>query len=276
MKIYPKLNEAGIIQVDDNNLPVFIFEEKDGSKDEKGVDVPSMFGKITELNSEAKNHRLAKQKYADKIKILEDAEIDLEKLDEFVNSSKENAKKISSFNEKDYKSIEEIEKIKKGVGDSFTEKIEELKKQNDLLQTDKQKIANESDELVRTLLIKSAFDSSPFIREKTVLTPDIAFNTFGRDFKVEKTEGQLIPSVYAIDSSGEKIWSKTNPGDYANTEEAIEILIKKYPQSEAILKPSSGGPGGNPSQSSNRKYSPEQLANMSPTERLKLGHSMKK
>ncbi len=277
MEITPKLDENGKIILDDSGNPIYIFKDKDGTKEE-GVDVASLFSKITGLNKESAERRHKLNDLTKTLKVLEDNEINLEDLPEFVKSSKENIEKISLFEDKDMKSMEEIEKIKKGVSDSYEGKLKEL---NNLLDGLKQSTGDElikKEQVIRNLLIKGAFSRSEFIKEKTVLTPDIAFNTFGRSFEVEEVnDGD--PLVFAKDNSGEKIFSKTKPGEYADPEEAIEILIKNYHQSDAIMKPSQGGDTGKPfikTPGDKGKIDLERLSNMSSTEKLKYAHNMKK
>jgi len=60
---------------------------------------------------------------------------------------------------------------------------------------------------------------------------------FGQSFKVE--EGKVV----AYDGSGNKIYSRSKPGETAGFDEALEFLVENYPQKDHILK-ASGNSGG--------------------------------
>jgi hypothetical protein len=265
MKI--KLDENGKPVLSEDGHPVYIFEDEDGSE-EKPVNVPSLFDKIRELNNEAKQHRLAKKELAEKYKTLE--EMELENVEEFVKTAVKNAETISNFNDKDFKSAAEVEKIKQGVKESYEEKMKELEKNLHLIKSESDNLIQQKDQNIRKLLIRGAFDSSDFIREKTVLTPDIAYDAFGKFFNIEEEDGNL--QVFAVSKSGDKLFSKTNPGDYAGTEEAIELIIREYSKSSDIMRASSGGNDSVSGPSRKGQKTTEQLSALSPTERLKELH----
>ena len=44
---------------------------------------------------------------------------------------------------------------------------------------------------IRTLLVKGIFDSSAFLKDKTVLPSDVAYASFGRHFEVKEENGEL-------------------------------------------------------------------------------------
>ena len=55
---------------------------------------------------------------------------------------------------------------------------------------------------------------------------------FGQSFKVE--DGKVV----AYDGSGNKIYSRSKPGELAAFDEALEFLVEQYPQKDHILKAS--------------------------------------
>ncbi len=266
MKI--KIDENGNAVVDENSFPIYLFEDGD-SVEEKPVDVPALFTKIKELNNEAKQHRLKKNELAEKYKVIE--EMQIEDVESFIKESVKNSELVSNFNDKDFKSAAEVEKIKQGVKDSYEEKMRELEKSMNILREDSSKMLSQKDANIRSLLIKGAFDSSDFIREKTVLPADIAYDTFGKYFHIEESDDGSL-RVFAVNKSGDKLFSRTNPGEYANTDEAIELIIKEYARSNDILRASSGGDDPKASPSRRGRQNSEQLMTMPPTERLKYVH----
>jgi len=102
---------------------------------------------------------------------------------------------------------------------------------------------------IRTLLVKGIFDSSAFLKDKTVLPSDVAYASFGRHFEVKEENGEL--RVVAT-MNGQPIFSRSDPGTFAAPEEALEAIIDKYPMKDRILKAPDGGSGSHP----NSAYAP--------------------
>lgn len=48
----------------------------------------------------------------------------------------------------------------------------------------------------------------------------------------------------AYDQSGNKIFSRARPGELADFDEALEVLVDQYPHKEQILKASGANGGG--------------------------------
>lgn len=89
--------------------------------------------------------------------------------------------------------------------------------------------------------IGGSFARSKFIAEKIAVPADIIEARFGKNFKLE--DGQVV----AYDQSGNKLYSKANPGNPAAFDEALELLVDAYPYKDHILKGSgSTGTGGKP------------------------------
>ena len=126
------------------------------------------------------------------------------------------------------------------------------------------------DEIIRNSLIRGAFDRSDFIRTRTVLTPDIAYDSFGKFFQIEEEEDGDQVRVFALNRKGDKIFSKSNPGEYASTEEAIGLIIQEYPQKDLILRTHGGGSsaGGNVKVTAAKRSELDALKAMNPSERL--------
>lgn len=78
-----------------------------------------------------------------------------------------------------------------------------------------------------------AFYRSPFISAKSRMPADVLRATFGQNFKIEA--GKLV----GYDAAGEKLWSRQRPGEVADFDEALELLVSRSGYSEHIL----GTPG---------------------------------
>jgi hypothetical protein len=73
--------------------------------------------------------------------------------------------------------------------------------------------------------------------DKLAIPSDLVRARFGEQFKVE--DGKVV----AYDKTGNKLFSRSNPGELANFDEALELLVDSYPYRDQILK-SSGASGG--------------------------------
>jgi hypothetical protein len=125
----------------------------------------------------------------------------------------------------------------KSLGEDHKVKMDELKNTinktwESKLQEWEQEKTGLNDKLFQATVL-SKFATSEVIK-KTVLTPDIAATFFGKHFNPDGT---------AKDTAGNLIYSKSKPGEPAQFDEAIEVLIDTYPNKDSILR-GSGAQGG--------------------------------
>jgi hypothetical protein len=238
-----KLTEDGKIEVKDGH-PVLIGD--DGK--EFTVDAIGAQATITKLHAEAAEHR---KKSSERGKQLEAfGDIDPVKAREALTT-------VANLSA-DHKL--EIENLKAGLNKTWQEKHDAEIARNKVL----------SDALYKAT-VTTKFATSEVVK-KTILTPDIAAKFFGEHFGPDGT---------AKDSTGNPIYSKSKPGELADFDEALEVLIENYPNKASILR-GSGADGsgahtgqGGPSHPSAKFYdrkSPEfniseqaKLANTNPT-----------
>lgn len=270
--VYKLTADSSAIQMSEDGHPI-VVDDKDDK--EFSIRATELYSKIPALQLEAKTHREEKQALQKKIEAFGDHKPEdiLERLAAFGDIDPIKAREalitVSNLGELDKEKNIEIEKVKAGVADGYKEKIKTIdagytQKINAFLDSLAQK-----DHVIRNLLIRGAFDRSEFIKEQTVLTPDIAYDSFGKFFKIEE-DGDGSVKVFAINRGGDKFISKANPTEYASPEEAIELIINEYPQKDNILRtnPGGSGAGGNVSQSSSKKATRDALMKMNPAERL--------
>lgn len=93
--------------------------------------------------------------------------------------------------------------------------------------------------------IGGSFSRSKYIADKLAVPVDMVQATFGQNLKVE--EGKVV----AYDSQGQKIFSRSRPGELADFDEAIETLVSQYPHRDHILKSSNANGGGAPNSGGN-------------------------
>lgn len=208
-----KLDEEGHAVLSDGK-PVYIHD--DGK--EVAFDAPGTVATITRLNGEAKTHREAKEAAEKALKAFEG--IDDPK------AARAALETVQNFDQKKLVDAGEVEKVKAEAIKAVEEKYAPIIEERDSLKAD---LYNEK--------IGGSFARSKFISEKAAIPADLVQARFGSQFKIE--DGK----VAAYDSSGNKIYSKARPGEAAEFEEALEILIDAYPYRDQILKGNSHGGG---------------------------------
>lgn len=180
---------------------------------------------ITTLNAEARQHRVAK----------EAAEASLAKYrtaDGKLIDPDAAAKAIDTVSKIDAKTLIDagkVDEVREAMRNEFTGQITELN--NGLA---------ERDNRINGMMIDGIFKGSEFIADKIAIPRDFFEASMRSNFKIE--DGK----VAAYDKSGNRVMSKKNIGDYADPNEALEILVDQHPQKDHILKaPDAGGSGNN-------------------------------
>jgi len=193
--------------------PLYVTDGK-----EIEIDVPGAFSKITQLQGEAKGHRIAKEDAETKLKAFDGIDPAL------YNDAVEKLKKID-----DKKLIDagEVDRVKAEATKAVEDKYKPLVEENEQLKG-----------RLRNTQISSAFNASKFIKDKIVIPPDMMQSRFENNFKIENDK------VVGYSNAGEKIFSKKNPGDDADFDEALEILVESYTYKDNILKGNDNSGGG--------------------------------
>ncbi len=198
--------------------PIYIDGEK-----EIVFDAPGTVATISRLNGEAKGHREAKEAAEAALKTFDGIEDPAAAI--------EAVKQVKNFKDKDLVEAGEVDKIKneaiKAVEEKYAPVVEENKTLKSSLHQEK---------------IGGSFARSEFIAEKMAVPIPMVEATFGRHFTIEN--GKII----AKDASGNQVYSKANPGEPADFDEALEIIVESSPFKDNILKgrsqSGSGAQGG--------------------------------
>jgi hypothetical protein len=208
-----KLNDAGLAFVQDGK-PVYFAD--DGK--EIPFDSAQTIATISRLNGEAKGHREAKEAAEAKLKAFEGI-VD-------PAAARDALEKMKSIDQKKLVDAGEVEKvkaeIKKALEDQYAPVVKEAADLKSQLYGER---------------IGGAFARSKFITDKAAIPADMMQSRFGQQFKFE--DGKIIP----YDASGNRIFSRSKPGEIAEFEEAMEVIVDQYPYKDQILK-GSGGTGG--------------------------------
>jgi len=216
-KTYAELSE---------DRPIYVSD--DGR--ETPVDVPATVATISRLNAEAKGHREAKEAAEAKLKAFDGIEDG-----EAARKALELAKNIKDGELIAAGKVEEIKAAAKRAAE------EQVAAQARAHGEELSKLRGDYDALTSRYhgeKIGGAFTGSKFIAEKASIPADMMQARFGQAFKVE--DGKLI----AYDSAGNKIFSRSRPGDVADFDEAVEVLVEAYPYKDHILKGNNNGGGG--------------------------------
>ncbi|HLO63180.1 MAG TPA: DUF6651 domain-containing protein [Azonexus sp.] len=202
------------------------YAEVDGDKpiytDDAGKDVafdaPGTVATISRLNSEAKGHREGKERAEGLLKTFEGVDPAAAR-DAMDKLSKIDAKKLVEAGDMDAAIAAAIK--------PYTEKLAAA-----------DKTIEELGDTLNKSLIGNGFSQSKFAAEK--LTPagvDLLRTMFADRMKVEG--GQVV----GYDTNGQKLYSKSRPGELASFDEVVEALVDTYPHKDHILKGVGGGSG---------------------------------
>ncbi|WP_447775252.1 DUF6651 domain-containing protein [Pseudomonas chlororaphis] len=195
--------------------PVFI--EDDGK--EVAFDAPGTRATITRLNSEAKDNRLRAETAEKAVKAFEGIDDPA--------AAKKALGIVANLDAKTLVDAGEIEKVKTEISKAYQTQLDEA---NGKAQTFEQQLYAEK--------IGGSFARSKYIADKLAVPVDMVQATFGQNLKVE--EGKVV----AYDAQGQKIFSRSRPGELADFDEAIETLVSQYPHRDHILKSSNANGGG--------------------------------
>ena len=209
-----KLDAEGHVIVQDGK-PVYVGD------DGKDIvfDAPATSATIARITDESKGFKTRAQTAEEKLKAFDG--IDDPK------AAKDALAKVANWGDKELVEAGKVEEIKaaaiKAVEDKYKPVVEENTTLKSALHGEK---------------IGGSFARSKFIADKIAVPADIVQARFGTNFKLE--DGQVV----AYDQSGNKLYSKANPGNPASFDEALELLVDAYPYKDSILKGTGGSGSG--------------------------------
>lgn len=217
-----KLNEDGTVALQDGK-PVYVHD--DGR--EVAFDAAGTVATITRLNAEAKSHRERAEAAEKALKGFEGIADPAEARKALELAANLDAKKLVDAGE--------VEKVKSEIAKGYQAQLDEAMSK---AQTFEQQLYAEK--------IGGSFARSKLIAEKLAIPSDLVQARFGQQFKIE--DGRVV----AYDSQGNKVFSRSRPGELADFDEALETLVEQYPHRDSILKASGaqggGAQGSNPAQ----------------------------
>ena len=206
-KTYAEVNEQG--------QPLYIHD--DGK--EVAHDAPQTVATISRLNGEAKTNR---ERY-------EAAETSLKAFEGIADpvAAKKALETLKNFDDKKLVDAGEVEKVKAEAIKAVEDKYAPIVQERDAFQS---QLHNE--------LIGGGFARSKFIQDNIAVPVDMIQATFGKSFQIEGGK------VVAVGADGQKIYSRARPGEVADFDEALEVLVGGYQHKDSILNGNRSGGGG--------------------------------
>ena len=206
-KTYAEVNEQG--------QPLYIHD--DGK--EVAHDAPQTVATISRLNGEARTNRERYEAAETSLKAFEGIEDP--------TAAKKALETLKNFDDKKLVDAGEIEKVKAEAIKAVEDKYAPIVQERDAFQS---QLHNE--------LIGGGFARSKFIQDNIAVPVDMIQATFGKNFQIEGGK------VVAVGADGQKIYSRARPGEVADFDEALEVLVGGYQHKDSILNGNRSGGGG--------------------------------
>jgi len=237
-----KVDEESKAPVLEDGKPVYI--DPDGK--ELALDPPAMYQKIIDLGAESKGHRIKKEELSTQLELFTEVE-DLPKWKKDADAALE---QVANFKDKDWLKADKVEKLKSDMKTAHEENIAGIQKSFSLKEADFTEKIGKKDIQIRKLMIDNKFATHPLFsgkNPKSNVLPAMAVDHFGKQFKIEEAEktGELTLTGYH--TNGDIVYSKEQPGEVADFNEAMLLIFDKHPNRESMLPsgpPGSGGGGG--------------------------------
>ena len=224
-----KLDENGHVVVQDSK-PIYVHD--DGK--EFAHDAQQTVATIGRLNGEAKTNRERYETAETSLKAFEGIEDPV--------AAKKALETLKNFDDKKLVDAGEVEKVKAEAIKAVEDKYAPIVQERDAFQS---QLHNE--------LIGGGFARSKFIQDNIAVPADMIQATFGKNFQIEGGK------VVAVGADGQKIYSRARPGEVADFDEALEVLVDGYQHKDSILNGNRSGGGGFQNNGGN-KSGPQSLA----------------
>ncbi len=218
-----KLDDKGAVVVQDGK-PVYVMD--DGK--EVAFDAPATVSTISRLNKEAQTHREGKEASDAKLKAFEGID-DADKARKALET-------LKNLDDKKLIDAGEVEKVKREAQEAFNEKLKATEKKYLPVLEERDSLKNQ----LHGERLSTAFNRSKFIQDKLAIPVDLAQARFGSNFSYNEKEGK----IRATGADGNLVYSRANPGNPAEFDEALEILVDSYAYRDSILKGTGASGGG--------------------------------
>lgn len=236
-----------------DGMPVYIHD--DGKEIE--FDAARAFKTIKDLNEENRKHREEKEAAIKKLEVYGDLDAE---------AAKKALETVKSYDQKKMVDAGEVEKVKAEAVEAFKKQLEETKTSYEAKISELKSSTESKDSQIFNLMVKNRFSSSKVVSDKLSIPADMVEAKFGNNFKIE--DGKVIAYL-----DGKKIYSRKNAGEFADFEEALEVMIDAYPNKDTILR-GSGASGSGAGAGGKTQMTPD-LMKLSPVERINAARANK-
>lgn len=246
MKLVPKVDDKGNVVIDADGKIVFIDTDDDNK--EYPLDGGAMYVKILDLGQKNKTQREKRKEAEDTLKLFSAVEgINMEDPTEWITSATGSIKTVKNLDDKQLVDAGKVEEVKQEMRDAYESQLSAKDEAINGIKAQNEVTVNAKDGQIRKLMVSNRFNTSKYFNgEKSITTlpPDAAEALFGKNFQVvEEANNELSLKAFAADGKTELL-SKINPGEPADFNEAVSLIIDKYPNRDSILRAIDGGSGG--------------------------------
>lgn len=212
-----KLDDAGHVVVSDGK-PVYVHD--DGK--EAPFDAAHTLSTIARLNGEAKSHRERAEAAEGKLKGFEGIDDPA--------AARKAIETVANLDAGQLVTAGKVEEIKTAAKKAAEEQVAAAAKaSNEKIAELEGKNTKLTDDLYSEK-VGGAFGRSKYVAEKIAVPGDMLQAMFGNRFKVE--DGKIV----GYDAAGNKVYSRSKPGEVADFEEALEMTVDAYAYRDSILK----------------------------------------
>lgn len=224
------------IAMSDRGFPIVVDDENDNK--EIALDAIHLYTKVPELTNQLSQTKDKVTELTGKTAALEGIE-DVADFMEKANAALELTANIDSQKLIDAGKVEEI---KTQAQENLQTKMDALKTNLEKeIQTRDEKLSS-LDKTIFKLMVADRFNTSKFVKEGLSITSNMARKYFGDSFKIEVNPETGDRSVVGYYRDGTQIYSAERPGDLAQFDEALQLLVEKDPEKDNFLL-GAGGSG---------------------------------
>ena len=199
----------------EDGKPIYVNEDGE----ETAYDAEELAAKLTQANGEITTRRDELKEANDKIATFDGIEDPAAALAAL--------KTVKNLEDKQLVDAGEVEKVKSAAVAAVEERHATIiKERYEPLEAERD---DYRDRLHREML-GGRFARSKFIDEKMSIPVQMVQATFSNHFTIENGE------VVARDTAGNQVFSKQNPGEIADFDEALQLIVEASPYREQILK----------------------------------------
>jgi len=211
-----KMDGENIAQEGGN--PVWIEGDR-----EVAVDYSALSSKLTETTRESVKRKERIREMEERLSVLED----IENPAEYLAKARKALETVKNLDDKQLVDAGKVEEVKAEVQKVYEAKL-----------ADAAKRADEAEATLQREMIGGRFARSKYIADKVAVPTDMIEAVFGRHFSIE--DGKVVAKGH----DGQKLYSREKPGETAEFDEALSILVDGYANKAAILKGSTASGGG--------------------------------